>query len=745
MPITIIKDPNEEPDKLEPQPEREIVVQAEVVIEREENEQIEFVTGDWYWVKFEGEKEEDLVCIVSVGSNYVKVKGPFCNAVRIHIDEFPKISRPAPEYKEYINKQIVDCRQKIQGLLEEAKELTRRLGVTPQTLLTAEERNASESRSLAVVSEAQDTEAYKKELVKLKDKTLPDIFNKVRRQNEQLAAWMGSEVIALNSQIDMMRGAEDQINGKIFNVSIYAGLQEKVIRFAEGEPAQFHEKLHVYQRKLYMDEECLLNYEHGGMDFESIHAFNSWIAKPENRDVILPNPRSLVVMQVRRNRKHRDSFGCPATAFMNAEFAKADEEKYIYIRNGENLYCIATDLDFPDKVFPDNDILNLTEPMYAEIGHKIKLVPERTYKESWKEYVKNKAEWKKNEDKRVQWNRDQGLENPESKWTGVGDPHAKTGTPDTPKNPYKYRYCPEFEYRGYSKFDDDNVYFDDIKEHIQKEAEKYNRIALIIQGLLDRSEILHPHPPICIWKSEDFNACIKLVYDHDCTLYDGDPPDFKDYFAKNNATIKKGSLVVGQELYWLQKEMEKEEQRRRRRGEDTRYMVLMGKPYGNPGPGKFCRIKHWKPRSKKAVFTWERERTAWGHWRKYHAKDTITCRIEVPREAMFNIDAYKPGDYKKFANDPRTRAQYLEWAPVMLLAEEYHAGNYDVEIDAWKKEREEGFEPDGKGRRVRVTVYKDRKVTETRDGQHGEESVLTEFGDFDGPEYVEPDDITDDE
>ena len=37
--------------------------------------------------------------------------------------------------------------------------------------------------------------------------------------------------------------------------------------------------------------------------------------------------------------------------------------------------------------------------------------------------------------------------------------------------------------------------------------------------------------------------------------------------------------------------------------------------------------------------------------------------------------AYTPGDYRQFFADPRTRAEYLKWAPLLLEAEEWWAGN----------------------------------------------------------------------
>jgi len=42
------------------------------------------------------------------------------------------------------------------------------------------------------------------------------------------------------------------------------------------------------------------------------------------------------------------------------------------------------------------------------------------------------------------------------------------------------------------------------------------------------------------------------------------------------------------------------------------------------------------------------------------------------------VSAYKPGDYKKFFVDPRTRAQYLKWARMLLAAEDYCSGHIKI-------------------------------------------------------------------
>lgn len=43
-----------------------------------------------------------------------------------------------------------------------------------------------------------------------------------------------------------------------------------------------------------------------------------------------------------------------------------------------------------------------------------------------------------------------------------------------------------------------------------------------------------------------------------------------------------------------------------------------------------------------------------------------------PFEHLTCIDAYTPGDFHMFFDDPRTRGNYLEWAPILLAAEDWH-------------------------------------------------------------------------
>jgi len=211
---------------------------------------------------------------------------------------------------------------------------------------------------------------------------------------------------------------------------------------------------------------------------------------------------------------------------------------------------------------------------------------------------------------------------------------------------------------------------------IAADVKRHNRLVLVLQGILDRSEALHPHPPWSLWRQDSFTQAIELIYDDDRVLTPGDKPDFEAYRAKCNALVKVGSVMLGQEYRWMRVEAEKENARERRRS-SRHYEHKLYTPPGNPGPGKFA---HAVAVTKSAcTFQWTKRRR--GHEYDREPDPThpdVGCKLTVPIERLFNIDAYKPGDFKLFFSDPRTRSEYLKWAPILLEAEEYHAGNREV-------------------------------------------------------------------
>lgn len=601
--------------------------------------------GQWYYVDTEGDKDW-LGCVVDIGSNYVEIENPWGSDVRVHLKDFEKECRRELNPEEVIKGKVAHYQDVVREKLAEIKAITSRLGLTPKKALAFTEDSGT---ALAVLSGTDNVKSYKSELIRAKEKELPALFEEVKKASEALSTWMSAQILPMKGMMGGMEDCIDEIEGRIFNVSLYAGLSEEVVEVRKGAPAQASEKLQILQRLHYMDEECLANYKHGGMTFKEIGAFDKWLAKPENFKRVLPFPRSMVAFRVRRNDKDFEWDGTLEHIIFHFGEKESNKATFLYIRNGEKLFRMGCDLEFGELIFPGKYEADLSEPMLAKMfaGHVDKIITKREHDEIVKEF-------KEKERKQEEWEKanpgEHTIHSPYGMWL-----HMDT----------------------YEPFNKSSVYYDDIRTEIENRVKYYNRIALIVQGLFDRSEVLHPHPPVHLWNPEGFSQAVELVYDGSNTLSYGEAPDIEAYKAACNASLKEGSITIGQDFYWQRKEAKKETRRMdndwRVKGE---WRPTKFKPYGNPGPGYLAKIARWVGRSRKAFFKWEREALK-PRWPRSYG-DLVPASVSVPDSHLFNVDAYKPGDYKQFFADPRTRAQYLRWAPMLIAAEEYYAGNLKV-------------------------------------------------------------------
>lgn len=609
--------------------------------------------GQWYWYIHKDtettKQEKWLGCITEIGSNYVEIRSPGSRSYyreRVHFDKFYETLIFEPNAAKVIQENIDLNKSKVNYYLEEIKRITAALGVSEKQLLPEEKASSTD---LVIMSGTDNIKKYKKDLIKAKDTTLPNLFKLIENHSNELADWMTAETLTLEATMKVFKKSISKIEEKIFSVQLYAGLTEEIVQCSEGEPAPFAEKLHVMQRRLYMDEECLLDYQHGGMEFGSIKKFDEWISKPNNRDRIMPFPRCIVSMQVRRNSKERESYGALLTAFINFHLEKMDKLTFLYLRNGDQVYRLGCDLNFGEMMFPNHSIYNPGESSMVRTfcGRIDEMISRSEYEDRCKEHEEKKRksdEWKK--------------QHPDENWI---------------HNPY---HSHSFRPSEWEPFDQSSVYFDDCLKKLQNEIEQYNRIAIIIQGLFDRSPVFHPHPPYKTWNPKGFKEAIELVYDSSNILYAGEKPNFKVYRAKCNASLNADSVVIGQELIWEKKEAQIENNRIRNnwRNQHRDYYHKTFRPYGDPGPGYIAKMSKWS-RTRKATFKWERERRTYTN---FGDDKPISCSITVEEKNLFNVSGYKPGDYKQFFQDPRTRAEYLKWAHILLTAEEFHAGNIKI-------------------------------------------------------------------
>jgi len=650
--------------------------------------------GQWYWIKdsdkkWNAEREvydeipyEWLGCVMSIGSNYVELESPRSDrgyhSRRVHLNDFYEKLRFEPDSASVIRGYIQKHQTLLSSHLDEIKSITAKLGVS-QGLTISDKTTDSAGTSLAVMSGHFNIKQYEADLKKAEKETLPTLFEAIKDENRELARWTGAETLPMLAQTKALGGVIGSIQDRVFNISLYAGLIEHVVQCRDGSPAEFHEKLCVMQRLLYMDEECLLDYQTGGMSFNNIGEFDAWLSKKDNFERILPFPRWMVAMRVRRSQKHRTWDGSIGGILLNIAEAQSDKWTFLFIRNGERLYRLGSDsfeFDGLDgMIFPDRATFDPSEPMMIDVswgGRERKMMTVSDYEDR----VRGKREQEENF---KHWNEENSFE----KWKlekgdSLGKDERDLKFHWECSNPYRHSSHRDFKESDWQPFNDSSVYYDDFVNDMAERIKKYNRIALLIQGLFDRSDALHPHPPVKTWVPESFAACVELVYDGSANLYEGDEPDIDAFFAKCNASLSADSVVIGQDLYWEKQEAVKENRRVQNDWRDrVKNMVETYRPYGNPGPGYIAMMDEFKPRAGKAVFVWYRKRLTHDDWGRKSPE--IKTSITVPVAHLFNVSGYTPGEYKQFFKDPRTRAKYLQWAPMLLAAEEYHAGNLKVE------------------------------------------------------------------
>lgn len=583
--------------------------------------------GDWYWLALVDDDEKPcdpaLVCVTHIGTNFVKVEDIHGNSWRVHFDNFDDELTPEPDAAAVWAQRGAAQQAIIAGIMREVNELTASLSLQPNAIAP---RN--ETQAIATLGSV-DVDGYKGELAQAK-KQLPELFEQMEREHKKLARIMTASTLPLRAQVGDLRTLVDAIDARVLNIDLYAGLSEEIVKVRDGEPAGYDEKLCVRQRMLYMDEECLPFYTAGGMTFKSVKAFDRWLCK--HVDALLPEPRCVVAFRVRRERRQYSGPNDIATFIAFWYESQDDMRTYLYIRNGEQVYRLCTEFDFGEQLFPNAAALSTGEElMMHPSGHDVTIIPKREYDERLAAHE--------------QWKRDVYKKTPKKDRWRLREPDS------------------DIAYSGWVPFTPDSVYYDDANATIAKDVAHYNRVALILQGLFDRSVCLHPHAPVQTWNAEGFNRAIKLVYDDGLALAPADKPDWSAYWARCNAKLRAGSMTVGQKKQWREHTQDAYEASRS-------YSRAHVRLPGDNGPAEVHAVAKVS-RDGKVTYSYIRETNTYDQ-RKREYK-IAGCRFTCERSEVFNADAYKPGDFHRFYDDPRTRREYMRWAGFLLAAEDYHA------------------------------------------------------------------------
>jgi hypothetical protein len=325
--------------------------------------------GDWFWVRFddeewddEQEKEvktgehEELMCVEHIGSNYVGVSHLSeygSHDERIHFDEFEARCREEPKWKEHLNEKMEKIQLEMKDIMAKMIEEGRGLYLIPQETQGQEDE---EPDCLLPAKVTVSPKKHQKELIAFQ-KRMPEMQKEIEDLAKDFAVTAKQLALPDLVQLDKVKKALGVVEDRIFTLELYCGLQETVKQIADGEPAKIDEPVRIMQQLLYMDEECLFDYDDGGMDFEKLSEFDDWVVKPENLNRLAHYPRCIVGFRVRRYKKDRGPCATLGEAWIRMRMDEADMETYLLIRNGQKVYRIASPVDFSPRLIPKRDEL----------------------------------------------------------------------------------------------------------------------------------------------------------------------------------------------------------------------------------------------------------------------------------------------------------------------------------------------------------------------------------------------------
>lgn len=139
---------------------------------------------------------------------------------------------------------------------------------------------------------------------------------------------------------------------KVISVlNIYTGRTVDLHLINEGDAASPKEPLSLRQRIIFMDEELCVHLDYEA-DYKDIPTFFEWLKEPKNRDIVIPEPRSIVTLKPKRFNMDYRSGDYTYDKIRN----EWNKHTYILLRNGDNLWWAESeDLEVWDWAFPHED------------------------------------------------------------------------------------------------------------------------------------------------------------------------------------------------------------------------------------------------------------------------------------------------------------------------------------------------------------------------------------------------------
>lgn len=172
-------------------------------------------------------------------------------------------------------------------------------------------------------------------------------------KKQALVRMMENQKMILEAKLGDLNSLQeyiDRAHEAIWSVELYLGTHEEFHELRMGEPADADEPITIRQNVLWMDEECAVAAEEGGIEGVDISGFDAWLQESwDHVDQVIPEKKALVCLKPRRKTKDYEN------PWLYKKMFEADKQTYFLLRNGEKLYRMVTSFDAGDTLLPKLD------------------------------------------------------------------------------------------------------------------------------------------------------------------------------------------------------------------------------------------------------------------------------------------------------------------------------------------------------------------------------------------------------
>jgi len=151
----------------------------------------------------------------------------------------------------------------------------------------------------------------------------------------------------MESALETFREKKKTMEQQLHLATVYmSGIRSQEILMA-GNRAPAGTPIHVFQKRQFLDNEIGLLANLVDMDADSMDDIDRWMVATEAWKKLLPYPRTILVTRItEKKREYKDPF---VTAMM----AHFNMQHVVWIRDGDRVMRIGTEVDFDGQLFPD--------------------------------------------------------------------------------------------------------------------------------------------------------------------------------------------------------------------------------------------------------------------------------------------------------------------------------------------------------------------------------------------------------